>query len=240
MSSNVKVRVNLLARDPENAKDIMEILNGQVLVGIMVKSFPSVELAVEKVEEYQRAGIPVSVGLGAADPTQWKKVADVAKLTIPPHVNQVFPAAGYTIGLLEGEGATNTVVNAVITPSGTIGKVYVTTGPESQKYEEAISCEAAAALIADMGIPSVKFYPLNNRLDELAVMVKAAVEAGITIFEPTGGITVENMAETVRVCIANGAREVIPHIYTSIVDKATGLTKVEDVQALKISLAEWL
>ncbi|AYB37858.1 KDGP aldolase [Brevibacillus laterosporus] len=240
MSSNVKVRVNLLARDAENAKDIMEILNGQVLVGIMVKSFPSVELAVEKVEEYQRAGIPVSVGLGAADPTQWKKVADVAKLTIPPHVNQVFPAAGYTIGLLEGEGATNTVVNAVITPSGTIGKVYVTTGPESQKYEEAISCEAAAALIADMGIPSVKFYPLNNRLDELAVMVKAAVEAGITIFEPTGGITVENMAETVRVCIANGAREVIPHIYTSIVDKATGLTKVEDVQALKISLAEWL
>ncbi|MCR8978973.1 KDGP aldolase [Brevibacillus laterosporus] len=240
MSSNVKVRVNLLARDPENAKDIMEILNGQVLVGIMVKSFPSVQLAVEKVEEYQRAGIPVSVGLGAADPTQWKKVADVAKLTIPPHVNQVFPAAGYTIGLLEGEGATNTVVNAVITPSGTIGKVYVTTGPESQKYEEAISCEAAAALIADMGIPSVKFYPLNNRLDELAVMVKAAVEAGITIFEPTGGITVENMAETVRVCIANGAREVIPHIYTSIVDKATGLTKVEDVQALKISLAEWL
>ncbi|MED1666507.1 KDGP aldolase [Brevibacillus laterosporus] len=240
MSSNVKVRVNLLARDPENAKDIMEILNGQVLVGIMVKSFPSVQLAVEKVEEYQRAGIPVSVGLGAADPTQWKKVADVAKLTIPPHVNQVFPAAGYTIGLLEGEGATNTVVNAVITPSGTIGKVYVTTGPESQKYEEAISCEAAAALIADMGIPSVKFYPLNNRLDELAVMVKAAVEAGITIFEPTGGITVENMAETVRVCISNGAREVIPHIYTSIVDKATGLTKVEDVQALKISLAEWL
>ncbi|RFB28783.1 KDGP aldolase [Brevibacillus sp. VP] len=240
MGSNVKVRVNLLARDPENAKDIMEILNGQVLVGIMVKSFPSVELAVEKVEEYQRAGIPVSVGLGAADPTQWKKVADVAKLTIPPHVNQVFPAAGYTIGLLEGEGATNTVVNAVITPSGTIGKVYVTTGPESQKYEEAISCEAAAALIADMGIPSVKFYPLNNRLDELAAMVKAAVEAGITIFEPTGGITVENMAETVRVCIANGAREVIPHIYTSIVDKATGLTKVEDVQALKISLAEWL
>ncbi|MBG9774820.1 KDGP aldolase [Brevibacillus laterosporus] len=240
MSSNVKVRVNLLARDAENAKDIMEILNGQVLVGIMVKSFPSVELAVEKVEEYQRVGIPVSVGLGAADPTQWKKVADVAKLTIPPHVNQVFPAAGYTIGLLEGEGATNTVVNAVITPSGTIGKVYVTTGPESQKYEEAISCEAAAALIADMGIPSVKFYPLNNRLDELAVMVKAAVEAGITIFEPTGGITVENMAETVRICIANGAREVIPHIYTSIVDKATGLTKVEDVQALKISLAEWL
>lgn len=240
MTNNVKVRVNLLARDTENAKDIMEILNGQVLVGLMVKSFPSVESAVEKVKEYQRAGIPVSVGLGAADPTQWKKVADVSKLTIPPHVNQVFPAAGYTIGLLESVGATNTIVNAVITPSGTAGKVYVTTGPESQKYEEAISCEAAAALLADMGVTSVKFYPLHNRLDELTAMVKAAVEAGITIFEPTGGITIENMAETVRVCIANGAKEVIPHIYTSIVDKTTGLTRVEDVQALRVALAEWV
>ncbi|PCN44163.1 4-hydroxy-2-ketovalerate aldolase [Brevibacillus laterosporus] len=240
MSSHVKVRVNLLARDPENAKDIMEILNGQVLIGLMVKSFSSVELAVEKVREYQKAGIPVSVGLGAADPTQWKKVAEVAKQTIPPHVNQVFPAAGYTIGLLEAEGGATTIVNAVITPSGTVGKVYVTTGPVSQRYEEAISCEAAAALIADMGIPSVKFYPLNNRLDELTAMVKAAVEAGITIFEPTGGITIENMAETVRICIENGAREVIPHIYTSIVDKATGLTRIEDVQAVKAALAEWL
>ncbi|QOT00163.1 oxo-acid lyase [Brevibacterium sp. JNUCC-42] len=240
MTNNVKVRVNLLAGDTENAKDIMEILNGQVLVGIMVKSFPSVESAVEKIKEFQRAGIPVSVGLGAADPAQWKKVAEVSKLTIPPHVNQVFPAAGYTIGLLESVGATNTIVNAVITPSGTAGKVYVTTGSESQKYEEAISCEAAAALLVDMGVSSVKFYPLNNRLDELTAMVKAAVEAGITIFEPTGGITIENMAETVRVCIANGATEVIPHIYTSIVDKTTGLTRLEDVQALRVALAEWV
>ncbi|WP_232697290.1 KDGP aldolase [Brevibacillus daliensis] len=234
-----QVRINLLAKDAENATQIQEVLEGKALVGVMVKPFPTIEEAVKKVEEFHEANIPVSVGLGAADPTQWKKVAQVAVLTKPVHVNQVFPAAGYTIGLLEQAGAETIFVNAVIEPSGTPGKVYVTTGEKSQQYKEAISCEAAAALMKDSGVVSVKFFPLNNRLDELVPMVKAAVAQGITCFEPSGGITIENMAEIVGICEEHGSTEVIPHIYTSIVDKETGLTRIEDVKAIKENLSKY-
>lgn len=93
-----KIRLNVLARDVENAKQICAVADGCALIGILVKGFASVEAAITAVEQYQQAGVPVSIGLGAGDPTQWKKVAEVAVQTQPDHVNQVFPAAGYTLG----------------------------------------------------------------------------------------------------------------------------------------------
>ena len=228
------IKLNLLARDVENAKQIVEVTNGKVFIGIMVKNFPTNDLAVETIEAFQKAQIPVSVGLGAGDPAQWQRVAEVAVRTKPDHVNQVFPAAGYTLAALQSVGSKHTLVNALIKPSGTPGKVIIATGPISRNSEDVISCDTAAAMLADVGIQSVKFYPINGvkMLDEVVEMVRAAVRQGIKTFEPTGGIDSHSLAKVIEVCLNNGAEQIIPHVYTSIVDSATGLTRVEDVQKL--------
>jgi 2-dehydro-3-deoxy-phosphogluconate aldolase len=224
----------VLAKDLDNAQRILEAAGGQVYIGLMVKNFATVEAAVAAVEQLQAAQIPVSVGLGAGDPAMWRKVADVAVRTKPAHVNQVFPAAGYTLGALRSAGSEHTVVNALIAPSGVPGKVRITTGPQSERYAETVSCEAAAAMLAELGVPSVKFYPIagTERLDEVAEMVKAAVKHGIRMFEPTGGIDTVTIRRIVEVCADNGAEFIVPHVYTSIIDKESGRTRLKDIREL--------
>jgi 2-dehydro-3-deoxy-phosphogluconate aldolase len=234
MAQKPVIKLNVLAKDVQNAKEIVEVAEGQVYIGLTVKNYPSVDAAVETIEQFHDAKIPVSVGLGAGDPAVWKKVVDVSLRTKPVHVNQVFPAAGYTLGALRSVGSEHTIVNALITPSGTPGKVFIATGPQSVQYKEAISADAAAAMLAEIGIHSVKFYPISgtDRLDEVAAMVKAAVKHNITIFEPTGGIDIDTIGRIVEVVAENGAETIIPHIYTSIVDSATGRTRLEDIKQL--------
>lgn len=52
------------------------------------------------------------------------------------------------------------------------------------------------------------------------------------IFEPTGGISVENVHNIVKTCLDNGVQTVIPHLYTSLMDKETGKTEVSKIQQL--------
>jgi len=231
---NPVIKLNVLARDVENAQQIVEEMQGRVFIGVMVKSFASIDLAVATIEEFQAAKIPVSVGLGGGDPAQWKKVVDVAIRTKPAHVNQVFPASGFTLGALKSVGSHHTLVNALIQPSGTPGKVIIATGPMSRNYQEVVSCDTAAAMLAEIGVQSVKFYPIEGtkRLDEVAEMVKASVRQGIKTFEPTGGMDAKSLSQVLDICIENGAEQIIPHVYTSIVDKATGLTRLEDIREL--------
>ena len=237
--SNITVRINLLAKDRQNALDIVEATEGQVYIGIMVKNFNSIDEAVEQILDFQQAEIPVSVGLGAGDPSQWQRVVEAAVRTKPVHVNQVFPAAGYTLAALKGVGSDHTLVNALISPAEGIGKVSVCTGPESRNFPDSISCDAAAAMLKEIGIRSVKLYPIGgqSRLEEVAEMVRAAVRQGITIFEPTGGIDIHSVHKVVDVCAKNGAEMIIPHIYTALVDKATGLTDPREVAKLIKSLS---
>lgn len=229
-----KVIFNVLAKDLENAKEIVEIGGDRVLIGVMVKGFKSEKAAIEQVELFQENRIPVSVGLGAGDPKMWKKVANVSAITKPDHINQVFPAAGYTLGRMEQVDSQSTIVNALIEPSGTVGKVYISTGPVSSRKKEKVTCEMAAAMLAETGVHSVKFYPIDgdSRLDEVTAMVKAAVGVGIKVFEPTGGIGLENVYTIVRTCLDGGAEVVIPHLYSSLVDKGTGRTEVEMVSIM--------
>ena len=235
---NTTVRLNLLAKDRQNALDIVEATEGQVYIGIMVKNFSSADEAVEQIESFQQAKIPVSVGLGAGDPAQWNRVAEVAIKTKPVHVNQVFPAAGYTLAGLKSVGSDHTMVNALISPVS-IGKVSVCTGPQSRNFQEGISCDGAAAMLHEIGIHSVKFYPIEGqaRLDEVAEMVRAAVRQGIKIFEPTGGIDAHSVHKVVEVCAENGAEIIIPHIYTALIDKNTGLTDPGEAAKLIKSLS---
>ncbi len=231
---SVNVYFNVLAKDLENAIEISRFAPDRTLVGIMVKNYATDDEAVTMVEAFKEHGILPSVGLGAGDPAMWKRVADVSVRSCPFHINQVYPAAGYTMGRLMEVHKGTFIVNSLLEPSGRPGMVYAATGPLSRENREPIKAATAARMMADIGLPSVKFYPIGGltKMDELKAMVRAAVEAGISIFEPTGGIDMENVHEIVQACIDGGATTVIPHLYTSLVDKATGKTRPEYLKEL--------
>ena len=50
--------------------------------------------------------------------------------------------------------------------------------------------------------------------------------------EPTGGIDLENVGEIVRIALDAGVSKVIPHVYSSIIDKTSGETRIDDVKQL--------
>ncbi|HMR13147.1 MAG TPA: KDGP aldolase, partial [Arachnia sp.] len=83
------------------------------------------------------------------------------------------------------------------------------------------------------------FYPIGgvSQLDHPAAMGRAMAAAGVPIFEPTGGIDVENFDAVVSTCLEAGAKHVVPHVYTSIVDKATGNTVPDLVAELNAKAA---
>lgn len=228
-----KVIFNVLAKDLENAVAVSTPDRSRILVGVLTKDFATVDEAAQTVRSYASEGILVSVGLGAGDPAMWKRVADVSALTNPYHINQVYPAAGYTKGVMDAQGKTS-VINSLIEPAEHAGKVYISTGAVSHNKKEPISCETAAKLLADIGLNSVKFYPVhgNKKLDHIKAMAEAAVNEGIEIFEPTGSIDLDNVREIVQICLDAGVRLVIPHLYSSLIDKATGLTNPEYIKRL--------
>jgi 2-dehydro-3-deoxy-phosphogluconate aldolase len=229
-----RLAVNVLAAGPENAAAVVRQAGQSVLVGMITKGL-TYDQAVARVDACQALGVPVSVGLGAGDPSVWRLAANVARATKAAHVNQVFPTAAVTAGLLEGSG---TVVNALISPSGTPGRVIISAGPLSHKAAEPaiVSVDTAAAMLAEAGIPSVKFFPLNGAWGELKSMATAAARAGIPIFEPTGGIDASNLAEAAAICLEAGCPVVIPHVYSAVVDKATG----ETIPSKVVELVEML
>jgi len=230
-----KLALNLLAKDAANAREVWEATEGHVVIGVMLADYQTIEGAVAQIRSLQQVLPLVSVGLGAGDPNQWQRVVDTALLTDPGHVNQIFPAAAYTVGALRARGMENNVVNALVSPSGTPGKVIISTGPRSQGLPPVeVNCEAAATMLAEVGVDSVKFFPIKGeaRLAELSEMARAAAEAGIPAFEPTGGIAVNNVARVVETCLEAGSQVVIPHIYTAIVDPTTGYTRASEAAAL--------
>ncbi|MBZ2175998.1 KDGP aldolase [Schnuerera sp. xch1] len=234
-----RVAINLLAKNIDNAKDILEVLDGNGVIGILSKKFNNIDEGVKYVKEFQKYIPTISIGLGAGDPNQWKKAAVIAAETDPGHVNQVFATAGYTVGLLKGKGCKNTLVNALISPTGTVGMAKISTGSFSAQKEAAIvDIDTALCMLKDFGINSLKFFNIRGakHLDELREAAKACVRIGIPVIEPTGGITTENIYDVVKVCIDAGCQKVIPHVYSSAIDKETGLTDINVVKQLYVNI----
>ncbi len=224
-----KVIVNLLARDLDNAVEVADVLDGHVLVGVLTKNYSTVDSCVSVVKEYMKKLTNVSVGLGAGDPKQWKMVAEVAAQTDPGHANEVFTGAMYCQGALAAAGCNNTIVNCLISPTGIPGKVKISTGPvSSQGKDLVVDVEDAMALMKDLGLPSIKYFDIHGtaHLEELKVVASAAVKAGIPVMEPTGGIAPDNVKEIVKICYDAGCEKIIPHVYSSIINKETKLTQV--------------
>lgn len=228
-----RAALNVLAGSMNNAKEVFAAAEGYVLVGVLSKNYPTVEAAVEAMKAYgQEIDDAVSIGLGAGDNRQAAVVAEIAKSYPGSHINQVFPAVGATRANL---GERDSWINSLVSPTGRPGYVNISTGPVSAALEEQaiVPVKAAIALVRDMGGNALKYFPMNglSREDELRAVAEACGEEGFAL-EPTGGIDKENFERVLRIALEAKVPLVIPHVYSSIIDKATGDTKPEDVKEL--------
>ncbi|AGB19315.1 2-dehydro-3-deoxy-phosphogluconate aldolase [Thermoanaerobacterium thermosaccharolyticum] len=229
-----KIAFNFLAKTPKNAMEIINILDGNVFIGILSNQFKTVEEGIKYIKNYQKEAptANISIGLGGGDPNQWKVAAKIAGEVNPAHVNQVFPTAGFTKGYLKAKGFDDTIVNALIGPTGEPGKVKISTGPNSSRNKSGIvDVDTAILMLKDIGIDSIKFYNIHGDscLEEVKKLAEACARNGFPIIEPTGGITKENIINIIKTCLDAGCEKVIPHIYSYAINKKTGLTDINIV-----------
>lgn len=230
---NEKVCLNVLAGDMKNAVEIYEAAEKYVIVGVLSANYADVPSAVKDMAKYNEVlEGNLSVGLGGGNPAQWKAVADIAKEVKANHYNQIFSAVGYTRANVEND---NAHINALVSPTGTPGLVKISTGPLSKNAAEPAEIPVATAIsmIKEMGGNSLKFFPMGGLKckDELIAVAKACADNDF-ILEPTGGIDLDNFKEIVEIIFSAGVKKTIPHIYSSIIDKESGCTRIEDVKTL--------
>lgn len=227
-----RVCLNVLAGTKQNAREIWQAAEGHVLIGVLSKHYASVDSAVADMRDYARlTENAISVGLGAGDPHQSAMVSAIAARLQPQHVNQVFTGVGTSRALL---GQTTTIVNGLISPTGVPGQVKISTGPLSSQSADAIVPVATAiAMLRDMGGSSVKYFPMGGlkAVDEYRIVAEACAEHNFWL-EPTGGITLQNYSQIVKIALDAGVPKIIPHIYSSIIDQHSGNTRPQDVGAL--------
>ncbi|NQD67056.1 KDGP aldolase family protein [Bacillus haikouensis] len=228
-----RVALNVLANSVENAKEVFDAAEGHVLVGVLSKDYPTVEDAVSAMKEYGAAiDDAVSIGLGAGDNKQAAVVAEITKYYSGSHINQVFPSVGATrANLGENEGW----INSLVSPTGKVGYVNISTGPISAGTEESaiVPIKSAIALVRDMGGNALKYFPMKGlkHEDEFRAVAKACGEEGFAL-EPTGGIDLENFGSILEIALEAKVPKIIPHVYSSIIHKETGKTNEEDVRKL--------
>lgn len=86
-------------------------------------------------------------------------VSEISRQVQPQHVNQVFTGVATSRALL---GQQETVVNGLVSPTGTPGRVKISTGPlSSQTPDGIVPVETAIALLKDMG-SSIKYFPMGG------------------------------------------------------------------------------
>ena len=229
---NERICLNVLAKDHQNAIDIYEAMEGHVLVGVLSTRYPSLEVAVPDLKQYQaEIKDAVSLGLGAGNPNQWRAVSEIAKEVLPMHINQVFSAVGHT----RANTGNVSFINCLVSPSGQVGYVKINTGPLSSNAENAanIPVETAILMAKEMGANSLKYFPMKGTqvMDEYKAVAQACAKLDFAL-EPTGGIDLDNFEVIVQTALNAGVPKIIPHVYSSIMNDA-GETKIEDVKTLK-------
>lgn len=226
-----RVCLNCLTNSIENARELYEITEGHVALGLLSANYPDVASAVEDMRRYQKeVDNCISVGLGAGNPGQWKAVAEISSVIKPKHINQTFTAGGYTRALT----GTGPFMNSMVAPCGKVGYVKISTGPLAKEQDAAVvPVVTAIAMAKELGADSLKYFPMGGLKcrEEYEAVAKACAENDFSL-EPTGGIDLNNFKEILKIAVNAGVKKVIPHVYSSIVDKETGATRVEDVKKL--------
>lgn len=226
-----RVCLNVLTKSIDNAVECYEAAEGFVLLGIMTRNYHTLDSAINDIREFQnKVNNSISIGLGAGDPRQSEIVSQVSRVIQPPHINQVFTGVSATRALL---GQNETLINALVSPSGKVGYVNIATGTLSSKYKAEIPVDAAIALMKDMGANSLKYYSMKglDHREEYKEVAKACAKNDF-ILEPTGGIDMNNFEEIIHIALDAGVKKIIPHVYSSIIDKETGNTRPHDVNKL--------
>lgn len=226
-----RICLNVLGNSIQNAQQIVDAADGNVIVGVLSANYGNLEDAIADMQKYHEATRDrLSVGLGAGNPQQCYMVAQIAAKVHPAHINQVFSMVGMTRACDDQQPW----INALVSPTGTPGYVNIGTGPQSSKSPKAIVPVASAiAFVKEMGGNSLKFFPMNGLqcADEYQAVAKACAEAQFAL-EPTGGIDLLNFEELMRIALAEGVPQIIPHVYSSIINKENGDTKIQDVEKL--------
>ncbi|MHC5250784.1 2-dehydro-3-deoxy-phosphogluconate aldolase [Listeria kieliensis] len=229
---NDRICLNVLANSVENAKECYQAADGHVVLGVLSINYSSDEAAITDMKKYIEAtDNALSVGLGAGNPKQSEMVTRISAELQPQHINQVFTGVGASRALL---GQDETIINGLVSPTGKVGYVNIATGPLSSEAPAGeVPIETAIALLKDMGGSSIKYFPMKGLAheEEYRAVAKACAENDFYL-EPTGGITLDNFEEIVKIALDAGVKKVIPHVYSSIIDKASGDTKPEDVKTL--------
>jgi uncharacterized protein (TIGR03581 family) len=228
-----RVALNVLANSVENAVEVFEAAEGHVLIGVLSKDYSTVEAAVAAMKAYGAAiDEAVSIGLGAGDNRQAAVVAEIATYYPGSHINQVFPAVGATRANL---GNKDSWINSLVSPTGKVGYVNISTGPVSadEADQGIVPVKAAIALVKDMGGNALKYFPMKGLAheEEYRAVAEACGEAGFAL-EPTGGIDLDNYEKILEIALEAKVPKIIPHVYSSIVDKKTGETNVGDIKRL--------
>lgn len=232
-----KVCLNCLTNSVENAVALYEATEGHVALGLLSANYPDVQSAVKDMIQYQKkVDNCISVGLGAGNPGQWKAVAEISSIIKPKHINQTFTAGGYTRAVV-GDAP---FMNSMVAPSGKTGYVKISTGYLAKDLEPAIVPIATAiAMAKEQGANSLKFFPMGGLKcrEEYEAVANACAENDFNL-EPTGGIELDNFKEILEIAVRAGVKKIIPHVYSSIIDKATGDTRIDDVKALYSMIQE--
>jgi uncharacterized protein (TIGR03581 family) len=219
------VLFNFLAKDKQNANDVVNAGKGFVVPGIVASDFENPEDGAKKVNELKTVSEMISVGLGGGgNPKNAKSVVEIAALSNPGHINQPFESSSYARGFLEAKGIPQ-LVNALVVPSGNVGTVLLPSGYEIQ-VEEFVEIAYAT------GIESIKFMPAKglSHLDELVYLTRVAAKKGIRGIEPAGGISAENIREIIHAVKSIEIEFFMPHVFGSTIDKETGLTIPTEVE----------
>ena len=232
------VEINVLAKGERNIKDVYQAANKNVVIGVLSKDYDTVKDAVTSMSDFgSHVDDAISIGLGAGDNRQAKVVSDIAKDYQGSHINQVFTSVGQTTANTHD----TSWVNALVSPTGRVGYVNVSTGPISSEDSEkaVIPIKAAINLIKDMGGDAIKFFPMSglDTVEEYKAVAQACGDMNFGL-EPTGGITKENFEEILKIALDYHVPKIIPHVYSSIIDKETGLTRIEDVEWLTYKMKQ--
>jgi len=223
-----KLALNCLASDLENALAIAQASNGYALIGVLTKQFASPHQCISTIKQWSHSlNQAVSIGLGGGDPAQSQMVNEVAANCQVNHINQVFTG-------VNGASSVNpqALVNALVSPCGIKGKVKITTGFYSQNCPDGIvDIKTAIELVKDMGGKSLKYFPMRGlaTIEEFKEVARICGQEQFGL-EPTGGLSLDNIGQILQICLTAQVPLIIPHIYSSIIDKATGKTNIDQVK----------